>query len=492
MGLVNCPLPPSIQIFMLKITITFLLGISAICLYGQVECHDIQNAHSIYTPTNSPSEVKYTGIQQKEDTLTFITIQGPVQGTVVYQQRRYRTDATFLDSSALELPPATFYTRTGASFLVFEIDSNNFMLTRLGLKGDVIWQKNLFLANINRGAKVYDADIAEDGSIYLCGFVPPPAQPPFLANSALLVRLDSAGQFIWAKTYPLNTGPGDGYQTIYIVGEKVFTYYTPQTSSWRVLSEFAPDGTRKWENQITAPAIATINGIAPYPNKGIVMTRFTYAGNGPSNTAYLTVIDSAGSTQSDLILGNYFANFISGVAKNISGIQRLDNGHYLVTYATFGQALLVHLDENLVPVCYKAVDNLNLVNALQLDNNRVAVLMRNTTQSGHFSYVPGFIPAFCTADCYDQLTNTTTLAKDTGLLSVFPNPANTNVQIRTSEDHHLLQLRVIDTQGQVRTEHSDIDHVPFTLDVGALPNGTYMLSAVTNKGLLTKRLLVLR
>ncbi len=477
---------------MLKITVTILLCIGTVCLHGQAECHNIQYEHSINQPPNQFNEVKFTGIQRNEDTLTFTTIQGPVQGpTVVYKQIRYRTDATFLDSSEWELPSASFYTRTGESFLVNEMAPNDFMLTRMNQRGNILWQKNIFLSGLTLGAKVYDADIAEDGSIYLCGFVPPPNQPPFFSNSALLVRLDSTGNLIWAKTYQLSTGTGDGYQTIYTAGDKVLTYYTPQTSNWRVLSEFGQDGTRKWENQIISPAIAAINGIAPYKNKGIVMTRFIYAGNGPSNTAYLTVIDSTGSTQSNFIVGNYFATFISGLAKNISGIQRLDNDHYLVTYATFEQELLVHLDENLVPLCYKTENNLSLVNALQLDSNRVAVMMSNTITSGSLSHLPGFIPSVCTPDCYDLITNTITFAKDTETLSVIPNPAGTFVHLRTTENDHLLQLRLMDTQGYLHAECSGNENTQITLDVRALPNGTYILSATTNKGLLTRRLLIL-
>ncbi|GAA3608093.1 chondroitinase-B domain-containing protein [Flavivirga amylovorans] len=121
-----------------------------------------------------------------------------------------------------------------------------------------------------------------------------------------------------------------------------------------------------------------------------------------------------------------------------------------------------------------------------LNNRPVTVTSRDI---GAFEYSAGaktiklFVTAANTGPSYLQTLSTTTIdAINTSKLKLFPNPANTTLNLGVSKKHNILSAKVYDSTGHLVLEVGDFKmiHQAKTIDVARLTPGIYFVEIATN------------
>ena len=77
-------------------------------------------------------------------------------------------------------------------------------------------------------------------------------------------------------------------------------------------------------------------------------------------------------------------------------------------------------------------------------------------------------------------------------LRIFPSPANSIVQITPESGISLQSVSLLDMHGRTVLQEQNPDPYGATLDVSLLPNGLYLVSAQTDKGVVTKKVEVVK
>jgi hypothetical protein len=75
-------------------------------------------------------------------------------------------------------------------------------------------------------------------------------------------------------------------------------------------------------------------------------------------------------------------------------------------------------------------------------------------------------------------------------LIVYPNPATNNATIHMNSGHVIYNIQLLDLQGRVYNEINSINNNNYQLDLSTAPRGLYILNIATDKGTLSRKLMI--
>jgi hypothetical protein len=152
-------------------------------------------------------------------------------------------------------------------------DGTGIFMMKFSDKGAVIWSKNWETG----GLGTFSAPIeAADGGFYT-------------TNGSALCRFDTAGNFLWGKSYDFGTedGPSFGSGIVYPDGSLLFAAATPDNfdpPNSNVLIKLKTDGRPDWTKVLSAPNSLDINSMSFNGTQSIVVS-------GVTNNQYPAVTD---------------------------------------------------------------------------------------------------------------------------------------------------------------------------------------------------------
>ena len=79
---------------------------------------------------------------------------------------------------------------------------------------------------------------------------------------------------------------------------------------------------------------------------------------------------------------------------------------------------------------------------------------------------------------------------DENMWSLYPNPTRNSITLNWSSNLKVNTIRVMNVLGEVIKTSSKVNGNSTTIDLSALPGGTYLVKLATDKGILTKHVLL--
>ncbi len=308
------------------------------------------------------------------------------------------------------------------------------------------------------------------------------------AEDLWVVKTDKNGQLLWSKTYggtKQDQGRGVIETRDSLIAVAGFSYSQSDTLGDSWILRMDQNGDTLWTKSI--PAFSNVQDEA----RGIcqVYADLVVCGinktTGGVNNGYAYAMDFSGAYRYDLAFGNATTNLETNAV-----IESKQGG-----LALTGKTSLV--DQNGDFHFFQAANwfatnygTLEPDEAFSIDNTQDSGYVMLGFTEGHNSFLPNMY--LIKVDKYGAAINVLDIREQemTGNMSIFPNPANEVLMVR-SDNESTFSALLIDMNGK-QIQSANTTSSALSMEVVTLPNGLYLLQLINEDGLLigTKKVLI--
>jgi hypothetical protein len=349
----------------------------------------------------------------------------------------------------------------GGYILTGEVNGHNVLLAKLSSNGTLLWSK--FFGGIFSDESGYSIIQDSDSGFVICGATYGCFQP-----AALLMKVDSVGNFIWAKNY---TGINLMYATTLnktTDGGFIFSgydLYAGNDHSFLIKTDSIGD--TLWTRQFITSDPLTIKSIEQTHDNGYILS----GSLGPQfpSKAILVKSDSTGNM---LWTRAYNTNLVS--QSGIGAYETSDGGYIIGCEGSF---YLIKTD-SIGMSCGSYTPIIHMI-----PGNQISIYSQAITDSSNVlnPFSTFFFNATCdTFEIDDCLTMSFQEDKNVELnISTSPNPADDFINIVS--DDEIFSAEVFNSMGQ-KIISIKIDSKKFQLDVASYQPGVYLIKCLTKTG----------